>query len=75
MQFSKECINLTAGKNPVSLPDTIKTHVYGVPKNITLKYTLLSGVCGPSIDHFNLLVGVQILCVRNYVAILSAQKC
>ena len=32
------------------------THVYGVPKNITLKYTLM-GVCGPSImDH--LLVGV-----------------
>ena len=33
------------------LPDTIHiTHVYGVPKNITLKYTLM-GVCGPSMDH------------------------
>ena len=41
-------------KKPVALPDPI-THVYGQPKNITLKYTLdLSGVCGPFMDHLYL---------------------
>ena len=48
--------------------------MYGVPKNITLKYTLM-GVHGPSMDHLLLGVGVGISLALSLVHVGSSEAC